>query len=68
MDLEIGFSDMAGFEEVNLKDIAKSNDIYDNEVSEEELVYSEEKLSQEDLNELAYTNPQEFERIQSSGE
>jgi len=72
-DLEINFSDMAGFEEVDLSKISHSkvandDNIYDNEVDEKDLTEHEEPMNLEDFEELAYTDPVEYERIQAGGE
>jgi len=64
---------MAGLEEVNISDIlprnvANSSKIVDNEHSDEGLEFEEPIISMDDLNELALTDPSEYERIQSGGE
>ena len=68
--LSMQFSDMAGFEEVNLADlsspkVAKHDNVYDNVVNEDELI---EESIESDMNDLMYENPAEFERLQSGGE
>mgnify|MGYP001585434815 FL=1 len=68
--IDIQFTDTAQFEEIDVSelvkpDLANNLKIVDNESSEEDLG---EHISMDDLNELALTDPVEYERIKSGGE
>jgi len=71
-DTMIEFTDMAGFEEVpmpnHINDVALDSKIYDNGVDEKDLTVEDEPISQEELEELILTNPQEYERLQIGGD
>ena len=69
--LEMTFGDMAQFEEVNLAELAglqgsnleNSEKIDDNDTSEPDTV-QEKPMNMDDFNELAFTDPVAYERLQ----
>lgn len=69
--LEITFGDMAQFEEVSISDLARERGlnlengakIDDNDTSEQDTV-QEKPMTMDDFNELAFTDPAAYERLQ----